>query len=224
MSVSLSVIDLATRDYASALALQEQLVARVVEGTAPDTLLLLEHAPVYTMGRNAKESNIVTPPADLAAKGIPIVKTSRGGDVTYHGPGQLVGYPILNLSTHHMDVVTYVSRLESALIAVLSDSGITAGTDPINHGAWVGQDKIAAIGVRVTRHVTMHGFALNVRTDLDAYKAIIPCGLRGRGVTSMHRFTPDVTMDAVKQRMALRFAEYFEYASHTFSRQAEDIP
>jgi lipoate-protein ligase B len=223
MPASLRVIDLGTREYESALTLQEQLVARLVEGTTPETLLLLEHTPVYTMGRNAQETNIVAPPAELTARGIPVVRTSRGGDVTYHGPGQLVGYPILNLSAHHMGVVTYVSRLESALIAVLSDFGITAGTDPINHGAWVGQDKIAAIGVRVTRHVTMHGFALNVRTDLNAYKAIIPCGIRGRGVTSMHRFAPNVRMEAVKQRMAIRFTEHFDYTAHTFTRE-EGVP
>jgi lipoate-protein ligase B len=217
----LNVTDLATRDYGPVLAFQESLVARVAEGSAPDALLLLEHTPVYTMGRNAKAENIIAPPAELASKGIPVLKTGRGGDVTYHGPGQLVGYPIINLSKRNMGVLAYVSRLESVLIAVLSDFGITAGTDPINHGAWVGHDKIAAIGVRVTRHVTMHGFSLNVRVDMDAYSAIVPCGIRGRGVTSMHRFATDIRMADVKERTILRFLEHFGYDQHT--RRHEDM-
>jgi lipoyl(octanoyl) transferase len=215
----IDVTDLGTRDYGPVLAFQESLVARVAEGSAHDAMLLLEHTPVYTMGRNAKAENIIVPPAELASKGIPVLKTGRGGDVTYHGPGQLVGYPIISLSKRNMGVLAYVSRLESVLIAVLSDFGITAGTDPINHGAWVGQDKIAAIGVRVTRHVTMHGFSLNVRVDMDAYRAIVPCGIRGRGVTSMHRFAPDIRMADVKERMILRFVEHFGYDHHTHRQE-----
>jgi len=147
----------------------------------------------------------------LSRKGIRVIKTDRGGDVTYHGPGQLVGYPIMNIGGESRGVLWYVEKLEEVLIRTLNTFGLDPVTDRQNRGVWIGNDKIAAIGVRVTRQVTMHGFALNVSTDLSDYSGIIPCGIVGRGVTSLHRFVPDVRMEEVKKRVIQRFVKVFEY-------------
>jgi lipoyl(octanoyl) transferase len=173
--------------YEDGLRLQEDRVSAVKEGRASDALFLLEHDPVLTLGRNAEPGNITADEAALDRLGIRVFECGRGGDVTYHGPGQLVGYPIVNLAPDRKDVGKYVRHLETALIRSLADFDITAERVPGLTGVWVGDEKIAAIGVRISRWVTSHGFALNVTTDLSHFRTIVPCGIREKGVTSMER-------------------------------------
>jgi len=173
--------------YQDGLDLQAALVTQRQQGLIPDTLLLLEHDPVFTLGRNARLENVLFPAEVLKARGYEVFETGRGGDVTYHGPGQVVGYPILDLSPDRCDVHRYVRDLEEVMIRTCADYGIEAGRVAGMTGAWVGDEKIGAIGVRIARWVTSHGFALNVSTDLAPFGMIVPCGIRGRGVTSLER-------------------------------------
>jgi lipoyl(octanoyl) transferase len=197
--------------YEDGLRLQETRVGAVQAETAADALFLLEHDPVLTLGRSAHREHIVASPGDLARLGIQVFECGRGGDVTYHGPGQLVGYPILNLSPDRKDVWKYVRGLEEALILSLAEYGVVANRFERLTGVWVGQEKIAAIGVRVSRWVTSHGFALNVSTNLDHFRTIIPCGIRSYGVTSMARFldTPP-TLEEMGGKVAAQFARVFD--------------
>jgi lipoate-protein ligase B len=172
--------------YAEAWGLQKAVLAARQTGVVPDTVLFVEHPPVITLGRAAHAANVLAAPAVLASRGIEVFHIERGGDVTYHGPGQLVGYPIVDLRIFNEDVVRYVRMLEATLIAALSAWGIHADRLAGFPGVWTGGAKIAAIGVAVKRKVTMHGFALNVDPDLTAFELINPCGL-GRPVTSMAR-------------------------------------
>ena len=180
-------------DYADALELQRDLVERRKQGLIPDQLLLLEHPDVITFGvrsRNDRSHLLATPEA-LAAEGVSVFETGRGGDVTFHGPGQLVGYPIFDLKPDRCDVHRYVRDLEEALIRAVGEFGIRAGRVKGLTGIWVGPDrheaKLAAIGVRISRWVTSHGFALNVSTDLSRFGLIVPCGITDRGVTSIEQ-------------------------------------
>ncbi|MBX5489707.1 MAG: lipoyl(octanoyl) transferase LipB [Chloroflexi bacterium] len=177
-------------EYGAALALQHALLAARAEGRIPDTLLLLEHPPVITLGRRAALADVRATPAALAARGIAVQFTNRGGLVTYHGPGQLVGYPIAALRPlTGGDVVRYVTGLEEVMCRLLTALGVAAQRDAQHHGVWVGAEKIGAVGVAVSRGVTMHGFALNLQPALDHFTLIVPCGLPGRGVTSVARLT-----------------------------------
>jgi lipoyl(octanoyl) transferase len=180
---------LGTVPYADALALQAQLVQQRRDGTIADQLLLLEHPPVITLGVKARNdrSHVLATDEALRARGVELFESGRGGDVTYHGPGQLVGYPILHLDPDRRDVHRYVRDLEEVLIRALSEFGIAASRAPGLTGVWVGSEKLGAIGVRISRWVTSHGFALNVDTNLSQFDLIVPCGIRGRGVTSMQR-------------------------------------
>jgi lipoyl(octanoyl) transferase len=173
--------------YGDALELQKQLVEDRKAGRIPDQLLLLEHPPVITLGVKARNdrSNILASPATLEDAGVEVFETGRGGDVTYHGPGQLVGYPILDLKPDRCDVHRYVRDLEEVMIHTAASFGVTATRVPGLTGAWVGPDKLAAIGVRIARWVTSHGFAFNVTTNLGHFDFIVPCGIRDRGVTSL---------------------------------------
>jgi lipoic acid synthetase len=198
--------------YHEALTLQRALHGR---GTA-DHLLLLEHPSVYTLGRRSSPEHVL---ADPAAVGADLVEADRGGDVTWHGPGQLVGYPIVTLPTWKgglTDVVRYVRDLEAVLVAALADLGLAAGTEPGMTGVWVGDRKLAAIGVKVTRGRTMHGFALNVDPDLSLFDRIVPCGIRDRSVTSLARELGGgesaPSMREVAERVTARFAERFGFA------------
>jgi lipoyl(octanoyl) transferase len=177
--------------YGEGVELQLSVREAVKRGTGPEHLLLLEHPPVYTLGRNASAADILAGPEWLAARGIEVAECDRGGQVTYHGPGQLVGYPILNLSPDRRDVRRYVRDLQEVLIRTLAEYGVRA--EPRDGqafvGVWVGEDKIASIGVHLSRWITTHGFALNVATDLADFAGIIPCGLRGIGLTSIERLT-----------------------------------
>jgi lipoyl(octanoyl) transferase len=174
--------------YRDALALQEELVEARHAQRVHDTLLLLEHEPaVITLGRGANPENILQSREVLSAQGIEVHETGRGGDVTYHGPGQLVAYPIFDLSPDRRDVRKYVSGLEEVMIRVAASYGVHAERVAGLNGAWVGTRKIGAVGVRITRWITMHGIALNVSTALDAFELIVPCGIVGKGVTSLER-------------------------------------
>jgi lipoyl(octanoyl) transferase len=196
--------------YASGLAVQERLVRERQAGRVPDQLLLLEHDPVVTLGRNARRENLLLAPERLRERGIAVFEAGRGGDVTYHGPGQLVGYPILELPPDRHDVHRYVRDLEEVMIRVCGDYGLVAARVPGLTGVWIGQDKVGAIGVRLSRWVTSHGFALNVTTELAAFELIVPCGIRGRGVTSLQReLGASLPLEQVMDRLTQRFAAVF---------------
>jgi lipoyl(octanoyl) transferase len=203
--------------YQEALDLQRELVERRKRGEIPDQLLLLEHPDVITLGVRARNdrSHVLESDASLAAKGVSLFETGRGGDVTYHGPGQLVGYPILDLTPDRRDVHRYVRDLEEVLIQAVATFGIAAGRVPGLTGIWVdaseGQAKLAAIGVRISRWITSHGFALNVHPDLSRFGLIVPCGIADKGVTSMERLLGrclpmDEVADAVERAFTAVFA------------------
>lgn len=193
--------------YADGLALQEEQVRLRQSGEAPDTLFLLEHEPVFTLGRNARKENVLFPADELRARGFDVFETGRGGDVTYHGPGQVVAYPILELEPERRDVHRYVRDLEEVMIRLCADYGLTAGRIPGRTGAWVGEEKIGAIGVRISRWVTSHGLAFNVSTDLTPFALIVPCGIQDRGVTSLERLLHQaVPLDEAMDRLAAHFA------------------
>jgi len=172
-------------EYEQARQLQNNLVSARIAGDIPDIALLLQHHPVLTIGASGNEQNILTSQERLASKGIPVIRTDRGGDVTYHGPGQLVGYLIFDLKTHGTGLHQYVRRLEEVIIRTLNHFSITAHRDPQYPGVWVRHAKICALGIRVSQWVTKHGFALNVNTDLKHFTGIIPCGIADRRATSM---------------------------------------
>ncbi len=198
--------------YAEALALQKQLVEERREGKIGDTLLLVEHPHVLTLGvrGDGGRSHILAAPDVLSSRGVEIFEAGRGGDITYHGPGQIVGYPILDLKPDRCDVHRYVRDLEEVLIRVAADYGLAAERVPGLTGVWVGADKLAAIGVRIARWITSHGFALNVDTDLDYFNLIVPCGISDRGVTSLSRLLGRaVDRRDVEDRLIQRFTDVF---------------
>ena len=200
--------------YCEVFSLQERIHAQRVAGECPDTLLLLEHRPVYTLGRSAAESHVLYSEERLRALGIERVTTTRGGDVTYHGPGQLVGYPILHLGEARLRVLEYIDALEETLIRAVATFGVEAGRDTRNRGG-VGNAKLAR-WIRVSRQVTMHGFALNVSPRMADYSGIVACGLQDADVTSLALLldeTPD--MSDVKRRVETSFREVFEYGEET---------
>ena len=208
--------------YEDGLRLQRELVARRKTGTTPDTLLLLEHPHVYTLGRNAKTENLLISAEQLAARGAQVFEIDRGGDVTYHGPGQLVGYPILDLAEHRRDIAWYMRCLEEVLIEVVGEYGIQAERLAGAPGVWVGNDKLAAMGVHISRWVTSHGFAFNVNTDLSYFDWIVPCGLRDKGVTSLQKLLGRrVEMEEVAGRVVRHFGRVFEVEMVEVAEQVE---
>jgi lipoyl(octanoyl) transferase len=198
--------------YDEAWALQRWLAEDRAEDRIPDTLLLLEHPHTYTLGRTGDPGNILLSRDELAARGVAVYETDRGGDVTYHGPGQLVGYPIMRIEDRS-DVLRYIRCLEEVLIRTLADFDIQADRIAGLSGVWIGDEKIAAIGVKMGR-VTSHGFALNVTTDLDYFGHIIPCGIRDKGVTSIARVrlpgAPQVSLSDVVVRVVGHFGSVFD--------------
>jgi len=198
-------------EYVEAWRLQQTLAEERAQGTGHDTLLLLEHPPTYTIGRGgADDDAFLTPPPVLEAMGAAVHHVDRGGRVTFHGPGQLVGYPIIDLAEWQRDVHAYLRALEDVLIAALAEFGLGAGRNPGYTGVWVGDEKIGAIGVKVSRWVTTHGFALNVTCDLDWFQHIVPCGIRGRRVTSLERAGGGrVPLPTVAERVVEHFGRVF---------------
>jgi len=207
----LAVRRLSRMRYEDGLTLQERLVTERQREQIPDTLLLLEHEPVFTLGRNARREHLLIPEAELRARGFDVVETGRGGDVTYHGPGQVVGYAILDLSPDRRDVHRYVRDLEDVMMRACADYGLAARRVPGLTGTWLDAEKVGAIGVRIARWVTSHGFALNVANDLAPFSLIVPCGIRERGVTSLERrLGQPVSVTEAMERLALHFAAVFE--------------
>jgi lipoyl(octanoyl) transferase len=185
---SLRVVDLGRQRYLPVLERQRDLVrARIAGDLTEDVLLLVEHEPVVTLGRGTRRTSLPLPRGLLEGRGFEVHEVERGGDVTLHAPGQVVGYPILDLQAHRPDLHWYLRQLEEALIRALGSLGVTAGRNPGLTGVWAGPRKIASIGVHVKRWVTMHGFALNVTTDLSLFDAIVPCGIHGVQMTSVER-------------------------------------
>jgi lipoyl(octanoyl) transferase len=196
--------------YEESLRLQRERVAARKAGDIADTLILLEHPPVYTLGRNANRENLLFSPDRLRRLGAEVFETDRGGDVTFHGPGQLVGYPILDLTRHQRDLAWYMRSLEEIFIRVAGEFGIHAGRTAGARGVWIGNDKLVAMGVHVSRWVTSHGFAFNVNTDLHFFDWIVPCGLHGKGVTSLQKILGrPVSMKEATERVIRQFGEVF---------------
>jgi lipoyl(octanoyl) transferase len=230
----ISVLQLGTVDYATGLRLQERLVALRKDGRIGDVLLLLEHTPVITLGRNAKSANVLASPESLVQKGVEVFECDRGGDVTFHGPGQLVAYPIFDLrgfpsesaTRKTLGVIEYVRRLEEILIRTCSESGIATKRVTGLTGVWTGEDarrptgslvqlndeaKIAALGVHISRGVTSHGIALNVNTDLTFFNLIVPCGIASKPVTSMQKeLRREVPMQEVAHALVRNFGLVFQ--------------
>jgi lipoyl(octanoyl) transferase len=204
------VEQLGTIAYAEGLRLQADRIARRKAGEIADTLLLLEHPHVYTLGRNAQRENLLIPEDRLAQLGAQLFTTDRGGDITYHGPGQLVGYPIFDLTQHRRDISWFMRSLEEVFIRVARDFGIEAGRLAGAPGVWVGNEKLVAMGVHISRWVTSHGFAFNVNTDLRYFEWIVPCGLRDKGVTSLAKLLGQkVETDRVADGVIGQFGEVF---------------
>ena len=178
-------LDLGFRDYEESLKIQDRIVTRRKRGLLPDCLLFVDYPPIITLGRGGKREHLLAGPQELRERGVRVYPAGRGGDVTYHGPGQLVVYPVLDLKAWHRDIHRYLRTLERCLVEMLLDFGIPSETLPGATGVWVEGRKIGAIGVRTSNWVTSHGLALNVNTDLRYFDLIVPCGLVGRGVTSM---------------------------------------
>ncbi len=196
-----------TVDYRRAWDWQVELAQAVREGRQPNTLLLLEHPPVYTLGRLSKPEHLLLTPAELAASGVELVETDRGGQITFHGPGQLVAYPVVDLKGWG-GPLQYVRTLEQVIIHALADFGIAAGLNPGLTGVWVDGAKVAAIGVKISRGVAYHGFAVNVSTDLSYFQNIVPCGIVDGEVTSMEQLLGrKVDLAAVAERVGARFGD-----------------
>jgi len=210
--VILNVIHYGQMPYALGLRMQAELVSARKSGQIANTLLLLEHPPVVTLGRNAKRENVIASADMLARRGVEVYECDRGGDVTFHGPGQLVGYPIVDLYgfSPRVGAVDFVRRMEEALIRTCADFGVAAQRIKGLTGAWVEQRKIAAMGIHVSRGVTSHGFALNVNNDLEYFKLIVPCGITDKPVTSLAReLGADQKPERVAQSVARSFGQVF---------------
>jgi lipoate-protein ligase B len=200
------VKDLGLAPYQAVWDLQKKMQQQRIKGEIEDTLILVEHEPVYTLGKNANENHLL----QSRDESVDVFNIERGGDITFHGPGQIVGYPILDLSNYKKSVSWYMRTLEQLTIDVLENFGITATRIDGLTGVWVGDEKIAAQGVRISRWVTMHGFALNVNPDLSFYEGIIPCGIFDHGVTSMEQLLGEKQdMETVKQVVIEKFNQHF---------------
>ena len=205
----IDILELGLSPFKEVWDLQKELVKKRQNGQIKDTLILAEHEPVYTLGKNANENHIL----QNSPRDVKTYQIERGGDVTFHGPGQLVGYPIMDLHNYNKSISCYMRSLEQLIIDTLAEFRVTAERKDGLTGVWVGDEKIAALGVRVTRWITMHGFALNVSPDLTYYSGIIPCGIFEYGVTSMaKKLTDKVAVDSVKQVLIEKFMNQFQTA------------
>ncbi len=206
MGLSHNILDLGLSDYNDTWKLQKKLQSKRILGEIEDHLLLVEHPPVFTLGKNASKQHIINNSDDVS-----IIQTDRGGNITFHGPGQLVCYPILDLNHYKRSITWYMRELEQLIIEVLGEYDIKASRKKGLTGTWVKDKKIAALGVRISRWVTMHGFSLNINPDLNFYKNIIPCGIKEYGVTSMAKIMGNEvpSMDEVKTKMTKHFTKNF---------------
>ena len=206
MAIAYNIIDLGISEFKDTWNLQKELQEKRILGEIEDQLILVEHPAVYTLGKNASKEHILK-----KKEGISVIQTDRGGNITFHGPGQLVGYPILDLNFYKRSITWYMRELEQLMIDVLKEYGIEGSTKKGLTGTWVKDHKIAALGVRISRWVTMHGFSLNINPDLNYYQDIIPCGIQGYGVTSMAMIMGEEvpSMDEVKIKMVDYFKNRF---------------
>jgi len=205
------VLDLGHLDYLRSLAAQDQIVERRKRNEIPDCLLFVEYPPVITLGRTGKMDHLLVSELELRTNGVGFFPANRGGDITYHGPGQLVAYPVLDLRNRSKDIGHYLRNLESCIMTTLKDFGILARRIPGATGVWVGEEKIAAIGIRTSQWICSHGLALNVSTDLSYFSLIVPCGLDSKRVTSMSKLLGiEVQISQVKERFCLHFGKIFE--------------
>ena len=206
MGLSHNILDLGLSDYNDTWKLQKKLQSKRILGEIEDHLLLVEHPPVFTLGKNASKQHIINNSEDVS-----IIQTDRGGNITFHGPGQLVCYPILDLNHYKRSITWYMRELEQLIIDVLGEYDIKASRKKGLTGTWVKDKKIAALGVRISKWVTMHGFSLNINPDLNFYKHIIPCGIKEYGVTSMAKIMGNEvpSMDEIKTKMTKRFTKNF---------------
>lgn len=215
MIKKLEVMQLGRMDYKEALDIQKKLLLLRQAGKIQDTLLLLEHPPVITLGRRGVYSNIVAQNENLTEEGVRIYEVSRGGDVTYHGPGQIVGYPIIHLANYKMSVKEFVEKLEKVFISLLNEKyHIKAHAEEKKYtGVWVGDEKITAIGIEVKHWVTMHGFAFNANTNLEHFKWINPCGITDKGVTSLQKLLGyTLNMDELNELVIKYFCNVFDFS------------
>ncbi len=220
---TLDFIDLGTAKFAETWDLQKSLLASRVENRITDTLLFVEHPNVYTIGKAGSNSNIIADTEFISQNEIEIFEIDRGGDVTFHGPGQIIGYPIINLANWEKDIHKYLRAIEEAIINVCKEYDINATRNPEYTGVWVGENKICAIGVKVSRWVTMHGFAFNVNTNLNLFNGIIPCGIKDKGVTSLEKeIGRKINIDVVKKSVLNNFAKVFGYDKINV-REKEDL-
>jgi lipoate-protein ligase B len=205
------IINLGLVDYQKAWDLQHLLWSKRAEEELPDLLLILEHPHVITLGRRGNRSHLLASPEILEAMKIPIFHVERGGDVTYHGPGQIVVYPVLGLKEYGYRLIRYIGQLEEIVLRVLGDFGIQGRRDPVNRGVWVDGEKIASVGVTIKRWVSFHGFSLNYETDLKYFELINPCGLEGKKMTSMARILGTrISQEELVERIGFHFKRIFE--------------
>lgn len=215
----LLVVNIGTTKYADAWELQKRIFEARLKQHIGDIFLFTEHEHVFTLGKAADENHLLASDEELAQKKVDLFWIDRGGDVTYHGPGQIVGYPILDLTSHYQDIHRYLRELEEMIIRTLNDYGISAGREPEFTGVWVKNEKIAALGVKVSRWITMHGFAFNINTDLQYFDRIIPCGIFHKGVTSLQRLLEiEIPLNEVQERLIYHFAKIFSYEIKQISR------
>ena len=209
------ILNLDIVPYEKAFELQKRLVQMRSREVINDILILLEHPPVFTVTRKATLNNVLASPDELKEKGISVCKTNRGGDITYHGPGQLVGYPIMDLKDYGKDLHKYIRTIEEMIINVLMDYSISAHRDKIHPGVWVGNEKIAAIGIAVkSSWITMHGFALNINPDLNHYALIVPCGISDRGVTSLSKLLgKPISQKEVRHKLIQHYQDVFNLST-----------
>jgi len=219
--MTIKVVDLGRISYSEALDLQNQLLRLRQQGRIGDVLLLLEHPDVLTIGRSGHRSNLLISEEERNRRGVQVYDINRGGDITYHGPGQIVGYPIIDLSSMGKSVRTFVRNLEEVFIRLLNrEYHIPAGRDPAHTGVWIGEKKITAIGLAVKRWVTQHGFAFNVNTDLSHFQWIVPCGIADKGVTSMaDQLGRAVDFQKVKNQVADYFAQVYQREIERMEKQ-----
>ncbi|MGF7060285.1 lipoyl(octanoyl) transferase LipB [Brassicibacter mesophilus] len=214
--MKLKIMFLGRCNYEKALDIQYDILKKRQDNAIEDTLILVEHPPVITLGTHANESNVIVSEKLLNDNGVQIFKTNRGGDVTYHGPGQIVGYPIVNLRSKNMGIRVFVRTLEESFIKLLEEKcNIVAERDSEHTGVWIGNKKIVAIGLAVKRGVTMHGFAFNVNTNLDHFNWIVPCGISDRGVTSVQNATGNYIDFNDSNKLVIEyFCKHFNYDSY----------
>lgn len=216
ISKKLLFVDLGRIDYKKAWDLQKTYFNKRSHGDIDDIIFICEHNHTYTLGKVANKKNLLLSELELKEKGIDVYEIDRGGDITYHGPGQVVGYPILDLSNWKTDTNAYLRSLEEVIIKTCGEYGIEAERNDKFTGVWIGNRKICAIGIKINKWITMHGFALNVNTDLNLFNGIIPCGITDKEVTSMQKeLGMEISIDEVKTKVLKNFIEVFEYQEYS---------